>query len=133
MHVYIGGAHNGKRAYVTKSLASRDSEWFEAELPEEGDAKNSDRVLVLAGLENWLSTVDVSEEEAIAQVMRAISHREAIVILTDIGRGIVPIDAKQRQLRDTCGRLYQRLMGEADEVTRIWYGIPQIVKKRGEG
>ena len=56
----------------------------------------------------------------------------SVVILTDIGRGIVPIDARQRKLRDACGRLYQRLMAEADEVTRIWYGIAQTIKKRGE-
>jgi adenosyl cobinamide kinase/adenosyl cobinamide phosphate guanylyltransferase len=133
MHIYIGGAHNGKRAYVKKRLASRESEWFDGNLPDGKDAENSDRVLVLAGLEKWLATVDLSEEEAIAQVMEVILNREVILILTDIGRGIVPIDGKQRQLRDTCGRLYQRLIDEAEEVTRIWYGIPQILKKRGEG
>ena len=42
------------------------------------------------------------------------------------------MDADQRKLRDACGRLYQRLIAEADEVTRIWYGIAQIIKKRGE-
>ena len=36
------------------------------------------------------------------------------------------------KLRDTCGRLYQRLLAEADEVTQIWYGIPEKLKKRGE-
>nr|WP_255726863.1 bifunctional adenosylcobinamide kinase/adenosylcobinamide-phosphate guanylyltransferase [Sporosarcina sp. ACRSM] len=87
----------------------------------------------MAGLEKWLATEDIPEEEAVARVMEVIRNREVIIILTDIGRGIVPIDGKQRQLRDTCGRLYQRLIGEAEEVTRIWYGIPQILKKRGEG
>ncbi|MCG7337306.1 bifunctional adenosylcobinamide kinase/adenosylcobinamide-phosphate guanylyltransferase [Sporosarcina sp. ACRSM] len=133
MHIYIGGAHNGKRAYVKKWLASRESEWFDGNLPDGRDAENSVGVLVLAGLEKWLATEDIPEEEAVARVMEVIRNREVIIILTDIGRGIVPIDGKQRQLRDTCGRLYQRLIGEAEEVTRIWYGIPQILKKRGEG
>ena len=134
MHVYIGGAHNGKRDYVKKTLANQDSEWFEGTLPGDSYPHNPDTIqtVVIAGLEEWLAKTAFSEEDAIAQVLDAVSGRDAVFILTDIGRGIVPIDAGQRQLRDTCGRLYQRLIAEADEVTRIWYGIPQLVKKRGE-
>lgn len=131
MHIYIGGAYNGKRAYVKKRLASRESDWFEGNLPSESEMRN-DRMLVLAALEKWLAATVLSEQEAIDQVMEVIGNRETIVILTDIGRGIVPVDAGQRQLRDACGRLYQRLMEEAEEVTRIWYGVPQLLKKRGE-
>ena len=132
MHIYIGGAHNGKRDYVRKMLEGKDVQWFEGTLPSTQHPHNSDAKVVIAGLEKWLAATDLSEEDAIAFVVERVSGRDVIVILTDIGRGIVPIDAHQRQLRDTCGRLYQRLMAEAYEVTRIWYGIPQTVKKRGE-
>ena len=64
--------------------------------------------------------------------MKSIENRDVILILTDIGRGIVPMDAGQRELRDVCGRLYQRLFSEADEITRIWYGIAKTLKNRGE-
>ena len=101
--------------------------WVDEALP-----SPSDEPVVIAGLEKWLLGCQLSEEEAIHEVMAALENREVILILTDIGRGIVPMEAQQRQLRDTCGRLYQRLLAEADEVTRIWYGIPQIIKKRGE-
>ena len=42
------------------------------------------------------------------------------------------MDADQRKLRDMTGRLYQRLFAEADEVTRIWYGLAKSLKKRGD-
>jgi len=95
---------------------------------------NSDAIqtIVISGIEEWLAGTDLSEAAAIDYVLTAVAGRDVIVVLTDIGRGIVPIDAQQRKLRDACGRLYQRLMAEADEVTRIWYGVAQTLKKRGE-
>ena len=127
MHVYIGGAHNGKRNYVRSKIQDENVQWFEGELPGQGTNK-----VVIAGIENWLATTEMSEVEAVDHVMKLVEDREVIFILTDIGRGIVPIDAHQRQLRDVCGRLYQKLFAEAEEVTRIWYGITQTIKKRGE-
>lgn len=130
MHVIIGGAHNGKRAYVKALLEKQQNnslQWFEGELPSIGSEP-----IVLAGIEKWLEQCSLSEEEAINHVMKSIENRDGFLILTDIGRGIVPIDAGQRELRDVCGRLYQRLLSEADEVTRIWYGIAKPLKKRGE-
>lgn len=129
MHIIIGGAYNGKREYVRTMLAGREVEWREV-----GHSYNSDaiRTIVISGIEKWLAETDLSEADAIDYVLAAVAGRDVIVVLTDIGRGIVPIDAQQRKLRDVCGRLYQRLMAEADEVTRIWYGVAQTLKKRGE-
>ena len=127
MRVIIGGAHNGKRAYVKTLLFDQensDVQWFEGELPSPGSEK-----IVVAGLEKWLAKADLSEEDAIAHVIKSVENRDTILILTDIGRGIVPVDVEQRKLRDICGRLYQRLLAEADDVTRIWYGIAQNIKK----
>lgn len=130
MRVIIGGAHNGKRAYVKTLLEEQGKDnvqWFDGELPSPGSEK-----VVLAGIEKWLEQCGLGEEEAISRVIQSVENRDAILILTDIGRGIVPISAGQRELRDVCGRLYQRLLAEADEVTRIWYGIAKTIKKRGE-
>jgi adenosylcobinamide kinase / adenosylcobinamide-phosphate guanylyltransferase len=127
MHVIIGGAHNGKREFVRKLLSEEDISWYEGEIPAPGND-----AVVLAGLENWLAHCELSEEKATDLIIKAVENRRAIVILTDISRGIVPMDANLRKLRDTCGRVYQRLFAEASEVTKVWYGIPQNIKKRGE-
>ncbi|MBE1555741.1 bifunctional adenosylcobinamide kinase/adenosylcobinamide-phosphate guanylyltransferase [Sporosarcina limicola] len=136
MHIYIGGAHNGKRDFVKATLQNADVQWLEGRLEGPMDTRhphNSDcQTTVIAGIEKWLANSDLSEGDAIDYVMETVSGDNVIVILTDIGRGIVPMDADQRKLRDVCGRLYQRLIAEADEVTRIWYGLPQTLKKRGE-
>jgi adenosylcobinamide kinase/adenosylcobinamide-phosphate guanylyltransferase len=137
LHIIIGGAHNGKRDYVTRMVEGREVEWFEGVMPScVGDSHSYNlgtiQTVVIAGIEKWLAKTDLPEVEAIDYVLETVMGRDTIIILTDIGRGIVPMDAQQRQLRDTCGRLYQRLIAEADEVTRIWYGLAQNLKRRGE-
>lgn len=138
MHVYIGGAHNGKRDYVKKWLAEQGKEnvhWVEGNCLADSFIVDTEAIqtTVVAGVEKWLAETDLSEQAAIDYVMNIVAtDRHIVFILTDIGRGIVPMDAGQRKLRDTCGRLYQRLMVEADEVTRIWYGLAKTLKKRGE-
>lgn len=126
MRIYIGGAHNGKRSYVKDLLVAEGKvnvQWIEGELPPTGTTP-----IVIAGIERWLEKTVLSEDEAVAHVLKACANREVEFIVTEIGRGIVPIEASERNLRDVCGRLYQRLFSEADEVTRMWYGIPQLIK-----
>lgn len=130
MRVVIGGAHNGKREYVKKMLEGAPHLWVECsagelEIPSDGK-------IVVDRIEQWLAQTQMAEEKAVEYILKSVEGKDVIFILTDIGRGIVPMDVEQRRLRDACGRLYQRLMTQADDVTRIWYGLAQTVKKRGE-
>lgn len=52
-----------------------------------------------------------------------------ILIGDEIGSGIVPVDAGEREWRDETGRVYQLLTRHADRVTRIWAGIPEELKR----
>lgn len=147
MRVIIGGAHNGKRNYVKKLLAGKEHRWLDCQTLHAGACHqhnsggvniqniSGDRhhsVVVVDRVECWLAETELGEAEAVELLLKATDGKDVIFILTDIGRGIVPMDAGQRALRDACGRLYQQLMERADEVTRIWYGLPQTLKKRGE-
>lgn len=125
MHIYIGGAANGKTAYVQKQLAESGQvvTWYEATLPPPGED-----AIVVRHLHEWLLQFDGTEEAAIALWKARLANRPVILILTDIGRGIVPMAAKDRAFRDACGRLYQALIAEAEEVTQIWYGIAKQLK-----
>lgn len=130
MRVVIGGAHNGKREFVKKMLADVPHQWVdcsagELEIP-------SDGTVVIDHIEQWLAQTELDETEAVEFILKSIEGKDVVFILTDIGRGIVPMDAEQRKLRDSCGRLSQQLMAKADDVTRIWYGLSQTLKKRGE-
>ena len=129
MHVFIGGAHSGKTAYAQKVVEGQDAVWLEAVPLTLQQAP----VVVIDRLEDWLVTQDLSDEDAVvAQLMtqvRALNEASTVyLVVADVGRGIVPMDKKLRQLRDVCGRFYQQLFAEADSVTRIWYGLAEVLK-----
>lgn len=54
--------------------------------------------------------------------------RDRIVITTDISGGVVPMDPELRAWREACGRMNSFLASRADEVWRLFCGIPQRLK-----
>lgn len=130
MHVFIGGAYNGKTDYVMTLLEDQEAVLVDGYLPE--SIPECD-VLVIKGLEKWLVTQNLEEDEALVNAMltrlQALKeNRTLYIIVTDMGRGVVPMEKQARLLRDTCGRLYQALFAEAERVIRIWYGIAEQIK-----
>lgn len=51
-----------------------------------------------------------------------------VVIATEVGGGVVPIDAHQRACREEAGRLACLLAQRADTVVRVCCGLPQCLK-----
>lgn len=129
MQIIFGGAFNGKRQYVKENLTVDGFCWCEGTLPDK-----SAEAAVIAGLEKWVEQqllLKKSELQIMQQIneicLRSTSSND-IWILTDMNRGIVPMNALERHLRDVIGRIYQFLFKEAKGVIRIWYGIPQTIK-----
>lgn len=58
-----------------------------------------------------------------------IAQNPGITILCgDIGMGIVPLDPKERQWRELCGKALCLLCRQADTVIRMVCGIPVYIK-----
>lgn len=75
---------------------------------------------------------DVQDLAADAQDLTALadelSARYDVVIATEIGGGVVPMDAGQRTAREAAGRLACLLAARADIVVEMFYGIPTALK-----
>lgn len=130
MYVFIGGAYNGKTDYVMQALDGQDVFLADGYIPEQTP---SSAIVVIKNLEKWLMTQNLEEDEVIvAQILARLKtleeNCELSIIVTDMGRGVVPMEKQARLLRDTCGRLYQALFAEAERVVRIWYGIGEQIK-----
>lgn len=54
--------------------------------------------------------------------------RKEIVIATEVGGGVVPMDAGQRAAREAAGRLTCLLAKKADTVVRVFCGLPMVLK-----
>ena len=65
-----------------------------------------------------------------ADIFRANADKlkDKIIVTTDISGGIVPMDATLRAWREACGRMNSYLASRADEVWRLFCGIPQRLK-----
>lgn len=87
----------------------------------------------------WLSNVLLREGEAAcgrrtAALLRALRRRlrPVILVVNEVGMGIVPEDALARKFRDLAGWLNQDVAAAADTVVWVAAGIPVFLKKRLE-
>ena len=75
---------------------------------------------------------DVQDLAADAQDLTALANELAarydVVIATEIGGGVVPMDAGQRAAREAAGRLACLLAARADIVVEMFCGIPTALK-----
>ena len=68
---------------------------------------------------------EVAELETLAD---RLAEAYEIVIATEVGGGVVPVDAGQRAAREAAGRLACLLAVRADCVVQMFCGIPTILK-----
>lgn len=113
MILVIGGAYQGKTAFARQIAGDR---------PEQ----------VMEGLHEWIREAlsqGLSREEAEkALEKKASAEGKKIFVADEIGYGIVPMDAFEREYREAVGRILCNLAGRADEVYRIVAGIPTKIK-----
>jgi adenosylcobinamide kinase/adenosylcobinamide-phosphate guanylyltransferase len=144
MHFIIGGAFNGKRAWVKNTYSRYEnkhwvSAYYDHTLPINLIDFGQD-VVILEGVEIWLkelaATFDSDKcREIWANCIEewntwenAVEQRKLIVIGTDITKGIVPMDVENRRWRDVTGWAYQDIADKAEKVDVIWYGLNQTIK-----
>lgn len=114
MILVVGGIASGRREFAA-SLGYGDSDCSQ-------ELASAAKVLVDA--ENLVR----DGHEAPAEIAERIASSKEVVICTDVGSGIVPIDRSEREWRDRAGTLSKELAARADAVIRMTCGIPQAVK-----
>ena len=75
---------------------------------------------------------DVQELAAEAPELDKLADRLAaeyeIILATEVGGGVVPMEAQQRAAREAAGRLACLLAARADCVVQMFCGIPTVLK-----
>ncbi|MCL6572557.1 MAG: bifunctional adenosylcobinamide kinase/adenosylcobinamide-phosphate guanylyltransferase [Bacillus sp. (in: Bacteria)] len=144
MHFIIGGAFNGKRAWVKNTLKGFGQDhWLSAydnnSLPLNLLEIDQD-VIILEGVEMWVKELTVEYDadkcreiwkKCLANWLsweRGTVKRKLIVIGTDITKGIVPLEAENRVWRDVTGWAFQDISARSEKVDVIWYGLNQTIK-----
>lgn len=134
MHLIIGGACSGKRAYVKSRWPH--AAWITAY---SGNhlldwKKADDGPLVLEGFEQWMEKEDLTDLKAIRTQYRGLLNellqrkQETIIIMLEVGKGIVPVSENERHLRDVIGWIQQDAAAICTDVHCVWHGLVKKVK-----
>lgn len=141
MRFIIGGAYQGKLAYVQKTYGigneavTLDGEQCELDLPEKVQVFNCLHVyikrMLQAGMKRRLELSDIHNQiyENLQKIMR--NNPDVIFISDEIGYGIVPVKAFDRLYREETGRICCKMAQQASSVTRVICGIGTVIKECG--
>ena len=112
MILVVGGIASGKRTYI-EGLGYTAADFDEGKL---GSAP------VLYALEELL------REGPLGDAQFEDLCAKDVVACTEMGTGVVPLDADERAWRERVGRTVNRLAERADSVVRLVCGIPTTLK-----
>ena len=70
----------------------------------------------------------LSDVQVLAALADKLAHEYDILIATEVGGGVVPMDVKQRADREAAGRLACLLAARAECVVQMFCGIPTVLK-----
>ncbi|WP_010629278.1 bifunctional adenosylcobinamide kinase/adenosylcobinamide-phosphate guanylyltransferase [Halomonas sp. KM-1] len=136
MQLFIGGACAGKRDAIRQHFDT--PHWYSAHAGCRLEAWRSlteTRCLVLEGWERWIGQrlADERSDDRLRQAMvreldalRAWETEQggqAVLILLEMGRGIVPLGRENRRLRDLNGWLAQDAAARCERVWYVWNGL----------
>ena len=120
----IGGAYQGKAAYAKAQFP--DVDWkFGGEITEEELLKAAG---VLGFQEYIRKTLKAGEDLTGLAEKLAQQDPDVILVSEEVGYGIVPADAFERQYREAVGRVCTALAAKSRRVTRVVCGIGTVLK-----
>lgn len=126
MHIIIGGAYQGKTRYAIECLKERLGQ---EPTPDEIE-KNIELNLHLTIKDAIDSgfTIKTLENLVYETTKRNELNDELIITCDEVGLGIIPLDIKERQYRESVGKVLQELVKHAKQVDRVVAGIPIRIK-----
>lgn len=141
MQLFIGGACAGKRDAVATRFPAAQWWRLDAARPfsDSQQALVANTPLVITGLLEWLGVaLERDDNDALRQqwqremiqlCQRANELNAALIIITsEVGRGIVPMQPEQRRLRDLNGWFTQDATAQAEQVWYVRHGLVMALK-----
>ncbi|WP_099467975.1 bifunctional adenosylcobinamide kinase/adenosylcobinamide-phosphate guanylyltransferase [Konateibacter massiliensis] len=127
----IGSAYQGKTAFVKERFSIKEEEIADGESCSYGELYKAKAVNHF----EWLIYRLMKEERPVEAFVEELlmKNKELIIILAEIGSGLVPVDAFDRIYREKVGRTGCLIVKYADEVYRIHCGIGTKIYEKKSG
>lgn len=127
MHLIIGGAFQGKSAYVRHYFHLAEEEIIRGETATIHEIQSAKAV---TDFHLWIKAMMAQGQDPLIATYQILEKQPELIIITDeIGCGIVPLQAFEREWREMTGRVCCFLAQEATTVTRIVGGLPIKIKE----
>ena len=127
MKLIIGGYAQGKLNYVLQKNDIKISKIWDGEIPKDKDEQKD--IVVINHLHHWIKSRIAKggcpEEEIFAFVE---NYPDCVIISDEVGNGIIPIEAFEREYRERTGRMLVELAKKTEEVERVICRIGQKIK-----
>ena len=129
MILITGGTSSGKATFARNLAAQHgwreDDVAFNVEELLWGQVKGADQIAPAGD-----DAADHTNSKALSATPELIERlaAKAIVTCSEVGAGIVPLDARERAWREAVGRMSCELASQADAVVRMVCGIPVVLK-----
>lgn len=126
MILIIGGSYQGKLDYARRRFGLSGDE---IQVCDEATSSLDFSQRCVAYIDRFaLNRIRSGTEPAEALRTDPGLYKDVIFIANDISGGVVPMDPVLRAWREACGRMNMKLARQADEVWRLFCGIPQRIK-----
>ena len=127
MKLIIGGYAQGKLDYVLRKYNPKTATVFDGKIPENIEQPNE--TIVINHFHNWVKmklACDGNPEQEIFGFIE--KYPDSVIISDEVGNGIVPVEAFEREYRERTGRILVELAKKAEEVERVICGMGQKIK-----
>ncbi len=132
MKLVIGGYSQGKLNYVLQRSDTNNYTVLNGRLPDERQLQEmivQGETVIINHFHSWIKERIAQGGNPEEEIFTFLAKNpECIIISDEIGNGIVPIDAFEREYRERTGRILVGLADQADEVVRVICGIGQKIK-----
>ena len=127
MKLVIGGYAQGKLFYVLEKYGLQKDVVWDGILPDYTALEQ--KTVVIDHFHHWVKNriLDGGYPEKEMEAFLNDS-RDCILISDEIGNGIIPLNAFEREYRERMGRILILLAKRAEEVERVICGIGQKIK-----
>ena len=123
MTLIIGGEAQGKRTYAESLFTGEYTAADCGECPSE-DVFSAELIV-----DYHLMIKRIADAESYTREM-CERNPTAIVTMNEVGSGIIPMEKEERKYRETAGRCGCIIAENAEEVIRMFSGIPMKIKQR---
>lgn len=126
MKLVIGGAFQGKKAYVKQHLKIKEEDMADGK---DASYEALFHCRCIYHFHEWIKK-GIEEEWDFKNLAEELLKRnpEVLIITNELGYGVVPVDAFDRTYRETTGRICTEIAAVCEQVIRVSCGLGMVIK-----